>query len=107
MKKSIFKVLGTAAAEVIPTVFCSCPVCDDARKTGGRFYRLRSGYAVDDVVRIDFGPDAQTQSSRFGLDGKALKYLFITHSHFDHFCPTIWNVCVICPGNCIFTAMPP
>ena len=87
MKKSIFKVLGTAAAEVIPTLFCSCPVCYNARKKGGRFCRLRSGYAIDNTVRIDFGPDAQSQSSRFGLDGKALKYLFITHSHFDHFMP--------------------
>ena len=35
------KYLGTAAAEAIPALFCTCDVCRKARKVGGRELRLR------------------------------------------------------------------
>lgn len=84
MNKSVFKVLGSAAAAAIPTLFCDCQVCQHARKFGGKDVRLRTAYAIDDNIRIDFGPDALVQSIKFGLDGLNLKHIFFTHSHEDH-----------------------
>lgn len=40
---------------------------------------------LDDKTCIDFPPEAYTNSLRFGIDLSALKTLFITHSHMDHF----------------------
>jgi len=84
MSRSIFKVLGSAAAAAIPTLFCNCEVCRYARKHGGKDVRLRTAYAIDDNIRLDFGPDALVQSIKFGLDGLNLQHLFFTHSHEDH-----------------------
>lgn len=79
-----FRVLGSAACEAVPAYFCSCPVCEYARLHGGRDRRSRTAYALGETVRFDFGPDALTQSARFGLRGENLEHLFFTHSHEDH-----------------------
>ena len=49
--------LGTSAAEGIPALFCNCPACQYAYKTGGKEIRMRAGAMLDDVIKIDFGPD--------------------------------------------------
>lgn len=85
MESLIFKVLGTSASSAIPEYFCSCPVCTYARTHGGKDIRSRTGYAIGQTVRFDFGPDAQMQNHRFGLRGDLLEHLFFTHSHIDHF----------------------
>ena len=85
--------LGTAAAEGVPAVFCPCPACVFARKTGGKEIRTRSGAMVDDALKIDFPPDAYMQSLRFGLDFSNLKHILITHTHRDHFCPPEFDNC--------------
>ncbi len=33
------KILGSAAAEGVPALFCVCPVCQAARENGGRDIR--------------------------------------------------------------------
>ena len=35
--------LGTSAAEGIPALFCNCPACQYAYKTGGKEIRMRAG----------------------------------------------------------------
>ena len=80
-------VLGSAASEGIPCVFCDCPVCETARKNGGADVRSRTAYAIGNDIRIDFGPDAVWQSVRCGLPMTGLRHLFFTHSHEDHFYP--------------------
>lgn len=77
--------LGTAAAEGMPAVFCDCSACAEARKRGGKEIHTRSQFLIDDIVGIDFPPDAYAHSLQFGVDYRKLRHLFITHSHMDHF----------------------
>ena len=77
-------ILGSAAAEGIPALFCNCRVCNDAWKNGGKDMRMRTAYKLNDHVRIDFGPDSMVQEYKFQLRSEHLKHLFITHSHEDH-----------------------
>lgn len=78
-------ILGSAAAEGVPAIFCNCRVCTEAWKNGGKDMRLRTAYKLNDRVRIDFGPDSMAQEYKFQLHSENLRHLFITHSHEDHF----------------------
>ncbi len=80
----VFKVLGTAAAEGWPALWCTCDACREAARRGGRDVRRRAAYNIDGHIQIDFGPDALAQMWEFGLDYSALAHLFFTHSHEDH-----------------------
>ena len=77
-------ILGSAAAEGIPAMFCNCRVCAEAWENGGKDVRLRTAYKLNDRVRIDFGPDSLVQEYKFHLHSENLKHLFISHSHSDH-----------------------
>ena len=46
MDEKMMLFLGTGAAEGIPTPFCRCRVCENARKKGGKEVRMRSGFRV-------------------------------------------------------------
>jgi len=78
------KVLGTAAAEGWPALWCVCDACREAARRGGRDLRMRAAYNVDDYLQIDLGPDALTQMWQFGVDYSKVEHLFFTHSHGDH-----------------------
>ncbi len=78
-------VLGTAAAEGIPAIFCVCDVCKTARERGGREIRRRTAYLIDDAVMVDFGPDSYNSMISFGLDYSGVQHLLVSHSHQDHF----------------------
>jgi len=78
--------LGTGAAEGVPALFCNCAVCAFARAHGGRDKRFRSGILVDNIVRVDFSPDALAQVHAYpGLPLCDLEHLLFTHTHDDHF----------------------
>ena len=76
--------LGTAAAEAVPAIFCACEMCRYARKKAGKELRTRSGAMIDDVIKIDFGPDSYHHALQNGLDYSKVHSLFITHTHSDH-----------------------
>ena len=76
--------LGTAAAEGAPALFCDCDVCRYAREKGGKEIRTRSGAMIDDLLKIDFGPDSYHHALVNGLDYSKVHSLFITHTHSDH-----------------------
>jgi phosphoribosyl 1,2-cyclic phosphate phosphodiesterase len=78
-------ILGTAAAEGWPAVFCGCDTCRRARAAGGKDLRTRSSVQIDDDYKIDLPPDTFHHILRHNLDLSALKYLFVTHTHTDHF----------------------
>ncbi len=78
------QILGTAAAEAWPAVFCGCNTCRRAREAGGKNLRSRASVQIDDVFKIDLPPDTYCHSVRYNLNLAALKHLFITHSHGDH-----------------------
>ena len=79
------KYMGTAAAEGIPALFCSCETCRKARALGGRNIRMRSQALVDDTLLLDLGPDLLAHSIRFGIDLTSLQHCLVTHDHEDHF----------------------
>lgn len=85
------KVLGSGSSEGFPSLFCNCNTCQKARKLGNKNLRTRSQFLVDDNLMIDFGDDTFSHSLCENIVLSKLKYLFITHSHIDHFNPTIFR----------------
>jgi phosphoribosyl 1,2-cyclic phosphate phosphodiesterase len=79
---------GTAAAEGIPGIFCTCPRCIEAREKGDRYVRTRSQLMLDDTLLVDFGADTYMHSLKYGADLSRLAHVFVTHAHWDHFYPT-------------------
>lgn len=80
-----FTFLGTAAAEGMPAVFCNCQNCQKARKNGGKDIRTRSQAIINDEFLLDLPADTYSHFLQNGIIGDKIKYLFITHSHQDHF----------------------
>lgn len=80
------RILGTAAAEAWPAVFCGCNTCRRAREAGGKDIRSRASVQFGEKHRIDLPPDTWHQAATLGLDLSRLEYLFVSHSHNDHWC---------------------
>ena len=78
------KYLGTAAAEGVPAIFCSCEVCKKARELGGRNIRTRSQAIIDDRLLIDFPPDSCVHFMTNSIDAIKIENCLITHGHTDH-----------------------
>lgn len=78
---------GTAAAEGVPALFCTCPVCVHARRNGGKNIRTRFQALADDTLLLDFPPDTYMHYITHGFDLPGISQLLITHSHSDHFYP--------------------
>ena len=78
------KYYGTAAAEGIPGMFCTCPVCRESLRLGGKNIRTRSQALVDGRLLIDFPPDTYDHMLRYGLDLPSIETLLLTHAHQDH-----------------------
>lgn len=76
--------MGSAAAEGIPARFCGCDICKASRKLGGKNIRMTTSYALNERVRIDYGPDAWSEELKLGMDPSILTHLFYTHEHTDH-----------------------
>ena len=79
------KFLGTAAAEGVPAMFCNCESCKNIRLIGGRELRTRTQVLIDGELSIDFPPEAYAHSLKYNFCLAGLKYVFVTHSHMDHF----------------------
>jgi len=79
--------LGTAAAEAFPGIFCRCETCKKARQKGGRNIRARHSVLIDQTLQIDFGNDMFMNLARFNVDFTQVQHLLITHDHADHLSP--------------------
>lgn len=77
-------ILGTGASEAIPSPFCDCEVCNNARAIGGWEVRSRCDFMIDEKNMIDYCPDIVTQANTNGLHMSALENIFLTHFHDDH-----------------------
>ena len=77
--------LGTGAADGIPAFYSGTRVSRYARENGGKDVRSRCAAIVDDVLKIDLGPDTWHQLAREGHDARDWIALLITHSDDDHF----------------------
>ena len=79
--------LGTASAEGLPALFCSCEICKRAREAKGKELRTRTQALVDKKILIDLPPDTYMHSLKYSLELGQVRHLLITHSHMDHFFP--------------------
>lgn len=79
------KYLGTAAAEGVPAMFCKCESCENIRRLGKGEFRTRTQILIDGELSVDFPPEAYSNSLKYGFNLADLKYVFVTHSHMDHF----------------------
>ncbi|MBR4664874.1 MAG: hypothetical protein IKO93_13460 [Lentisphaeria bacterium] len=84
-------ICGSGSSEAVPALFCTCEVCQQAWKNGGRDIRSRTAYQLGEEIRIDFGPDLMLHRFLYNLHYEKLKHLFITHPHRDHFQPVQLN----------------
>ena len=85
------KYLGTGASEGIPSLFCTCKVCEEARKNKGKDIRSRNQSLIDDKLLVDFPPDTFMHTVTGELDLPSIQTCIITHSHGDHLYPNdIW-----------------
>ena len=81
------KYLGTAAAEGFPAVYCNCQYCEEARRLGGKNIRTRSQAMINETLLLDLPADTYYHFLQQGIRGDRIQYLFVTHSHSDHFYP--------------------
>ena len=77
--------LGTSAGEGIPDPFCTCPICENARRVRGKELRTHSSFLLDDETIIDLGADYFAQARDFDLRLDTLRRVLLTHTHDDHF----------------------
>ena len=78
------KILGTAAAEGWPGLFCNCQTCQKVRRLGGKNIRSRSSVLIDETLMIDAGFDNFMHSLTDNADFTKIKDVFFTHEHTDH-----------------------
>jgi phosphoribosyl 1,2-cyclic phosphate phosphodiesterase len=78
--------MGTGGADGIPSFYGGTRVDQHARTYRGKDIRSRSAALIDDVLKIDLGPDTLSQIQNLGLDARHWTSLFITHSDDDHLC---------------------
>ncbi len=83
---------GTAAAEAIPALYCSCAICENARKVRGREIRSRHLTTVDSDIQFDLSPDFFYHITSLGMEPRVIKHLVVTHAHSDHFAPDPLNL---------------
>lgn len=79
------KILGTAAAEGIPSPFCKCRFCEYSRRHLKSEQRKRSSVLIDNDLLIDMGPDILWNSVSQNISYSNLRFILFSHSHFDHF----------------------
>lgn len=81
----ILTVLGSGGSTGVPSLFCSCVVCENARNNpDSQDYRRCTCYLLDDDTLIDLGPDFREQVRLNAVDLKKVRQLLLTHSHGDH-----------------------
>ena len=79
------KYLGSGGGGGIPELFCSCPVCKNAREKQGKDLCRRSLAMVDDNLVIDLPCDARDSFVAHDVDPTKVAHILITHAHYDHF----------------------
>ena len=81
------QILGSAAYERVPAMFCKCPACLQARKLGGKSIRTQAQAFINDDLLIDFGQDNYIHFLNNDRDYTKIQNLLLTHDHADHFMP--------------------
>ncbi|MCI9129266.1 MAG: MBL fold metallo-hydrolase [Eggerthellaceae bacterium] len=90
MAEHLFTFMGTAAGCGVPSFFCDCPACTEARTDsklargdcGAMVRRAGLPEAETPTLIIDTPPDARHQLLREGV--RHVDALLFTHCHYDH-----------------------
>lgn len=80
-------IMGTAAYERVPAMFCNCGVCQQAREIGGKNQRSQAQVLFNDDLLVDFGQDNYLHYLRNNRDYTKVENILVTHEHEDHFMP--------------------
>ena len=83
------RILGSGGGEGFPAAFCSCEHCETARKKGNKSLRTLSQTIINDDLLIDFPADTAAHCLYHGVNLGQLQNVLITHSHIDHFEPSL------------------
>ena len=80
--------LGTGANECIPAFRCTCPICENARKIGGKNIRQNSAVLIRNNdgtnLLIDMPPQIISLLRKSGVDDSLINNVLFTHRHEDH-----------------------
>lgn len=77
------KIVGSGGMSIIPSSFCKCKICEEAREKGGRYERLGPSLYIDDIrMLIDTPEDIAVACNRQGIT--EVKRLSISHHDPDH-----------------------
>ena len=74
--------LGTGDAAGWPHPFCDCASCAAASRNAE--IRSHTAALIDGVLLIDCGPDVSRSAVRLGVRLDRVRYLLVTHDHYDH-----------------------
>ena len=81
--------LGTGAYDSVPAAFCHCETCEYARKHRQKNVRGHQQVLINDDLLIDLSPETHYRANLLGIDLTLIKNILITHTHEDHFYPTL------------------
>lgn len=77
------KIVGSGGMSIIPSSFCKCKICEEAREKGGRYERLGPSLYIDDIkMLIDTPEDIAVACNRQEIS--EIKHLSISHCDPDH-----------------------
>ncbi|HBF4427618.1 TPA: MBL fold metallo-hydrolase [Clostridioides difficile] len=77
------KIVGSGGMSIIPSSFCKCKICEEARQKGGRYERLGPSLYIDDIkMLIDTPEDIAVACNRQKIS--EVKHISISHHDPDH-----------------------
>lgn len=77
------KIVGSGGMSIIPSSFCKCRLCEEAREKGGRYERLGPSLYIEDIkMLIDTPEDIAVACNRQHIT--EVKHLSISHRDPDH-----------------------
>ncbi len=77
------KIVGSGGMSIIPSSFCKCKICEEAREKGGRYERLGPSLYIDDIkMLIDTPEDIAVACNRQKIS--EINHISISHSDPDH-----------------------
>jgi hypothetical protein len=77
------KIVGSGGMSIIPSSFCRCSICEEARQKGGRYERLGPSLFIDDIkMLIDTPEDIAVACNRQNIS--EVRHLSISHRDPDH-----------------------
>lgn len=77
------KIVGSGGMSIIPSSFCKCSICEEARQKGGKYERLGPSLYIEDIkMLIDTPEDIAVACNKQKIS--EVKHLSISHSDPDH-----------------------